>query len=70
MTGHGSSLAVGRVPVDGVSTAFAKELTPVAGEVTDQLDTLHSTETASASRTTSWPSASRRASSRLACTMS
>jgi hypothetical protein len=36
-----------------VATAFAEQLAAVAGEMANQLRALHSTETASASRTTS-----------------
>ena len=63
-------LPVGGIPEDGVPASFTKNLAAVCGEVANEIDTLHSTGTARGSRTTSWPSASRLASSRLACTMS
>jgi hypothetical protein len=70
MARHGARSAIRWVPVDRVTTAFPKELAPVAREVPKKLVALHSTGMASGSRRTSWPSASRRANSRLALTMS
>jgi hypothetical protein len=45
---------------------LAKKLTPMSDEMADEIGPLHSTGTASGSRTTWWPSDSRLASSRFA----
>lgn len=63
---NGARFAVGGIPEDGMPAALAKERTPISGEVTDEASPLHSTGTASGSRSTWWPSDSCLASSRLA----
>jgi hypothetical protein len=59
-------LATRRIEVDRMAPSFTKELAAVGREVTNQVDALHSTGTASGSRRTSCPSDSCLASSRLA----
>lgn len=68
--GNRACLSVGGVPEDRVPPTLPKELTSIAGEMADEIATLHSTGTANDSRTTWWPSDSCLASSRLAWTMS
>ena len=70
MARHGTGKPIGWVPVDRMTTPFPEEVAAVSAEMADQVDALHSTGTASDSRTTSWPSDSCLASSLLALTMS
>ena len=52
MTGHSARLSVDWVPVDGVAAPLSEELAPVLTEMADKVRTLHSTGTATASRST------------------
>jgi len=52
VTRHGARLPVGWVPVDGVAAPLSEELAAVAFEVADKVRSLHSTGTATASRST------------------
>ena len=47
-----AGLTVRRIPVDGMTTTFSKELAAMFVKMTKKVDALHSTGTANDSRTT------------------